>query len=79
VAIPCPPDAARERTKNCARDRLGETGCMPTPNRRESIERHLTESQELDHETYAHLAEAAGLLADAEARFLRLTEQGWQE
>lgn len=50
---------------------------MTTPSRRESIEAHLTESQELDHETYEHLAETAGLLAEAEASFVRLAEHGW--
>jgi hypothetical protein len=51
---------------------------MTTPDRRrESIEQHLTESQELDLETFEHLAETAGLLAEAEARFVRLAEHGW--
>ena len=50
---------------------------MTTPTRRESIEANLTESQELDLETFEHLAETAGLLAEAEARFVRLAEHGW--
>jgi len=49
---------------------------MSTPNRGESIEQALTQSQELDLDTCAHLAEAAGLLSEAEAVFTRLAEPG---
>jgi len=45
--------------------------------RRELIEEHLNRSQELDLDTWEHLAEAAGLIADAEARFIRLAEPAW--
>ena len=51
---------------------------MANQNRRgEAIETHLIQSQELDLDTYEHLAEAAGLIAEAEARYLRLAEPGW--
>ena len=42
--------------------------------RGKSIERHLFESQRLDHETYAHLAGAADRIAEAEEVFRRLAE-----
>jgi hypothetical protein len=52
---------------------------MANRNRRreKKIVMQLTQSQELDQDTYEHLAEAAGLIADAEAVFLRLAESAW--
>lgn len=65
------------RPISCALAAPRDDALMTTPTRRESIEAHLTESQELDQETYEHLAETAGLLAEAEASFVRLAEAGW--
>ena len=51
---------------------------MSTNNRGESIEQSLTQTQELDFDICEHLAEAAGLLSEAEAVFSRLAEPSWR-
>jgi hypothetical protein len=48
-----------------------------TESRTELIETHLTELRELDLDTFENLVDAAGLIADAEARFRQLAGCAW--